>query len=101
MDTDDLSKEAYKGILGEAEKLTENLTLQYGLLSDECKDETEYLEKAKKLTYQIMKLNDTVLDDLFFGNPPEKKDLQATLKKIIDNIEKVQKTPIQNRHYDF
>lgn len=30
MDTDDLSKETYKGILGEAEKLTHDLILQYG-----------------------------------------------------------------------
>lgn len=48
-----------------------------------------------------MKLNDSALDNLFFGNPPAKKDVQTTLKKIIDNIEKVQKIPIQNRHYDF
>ena len=101
MDTDDLSREAYWAILGEAEKLTENLTLRYGLLSYECKNEIEQLEKAKELSYQIMQLNDNALYDLFFEDPPAKKDLQATLKKIIDNIEKVQKTPIQNRHYDF
>lgn len=91
MDTDDLSKETYKGILGEAEKLTHDLILQYGQLSYECKNETEYLEKAKKLTRVIMELNDSALNYLFFGNLPAKKDMQTTLKKIIDNIEKVQK----------
>lgn len=48
-----------------------------------------------------MELNDSALDNLFFGNLPAKKDMQTTLKKIIDNIEKVQKILIQNRHYDF
>lgn len=41
MDTHDLSKESYQGILLEAEKLTHDLTLLYGVLSSEC--ETEYL----------------------------------------------------------
>lgn len=43
MDTDDLSRESYDGILVEAEKLTHDLTLHYGLLSYNCKDETEYI----------------------------------------------------------
>lgn len=38
-----------------------------------------------------MELNDSALNYLFFGNLPAKKDMQTTLKKIIDNIEKVQK----------
>ena len=50
MDTDDLSREAYNGILIEAEKLTHDLTLHYGLLSYDCKNESEYIDKAKKLT---------------------------------------------------
>jgi hypothetical protein len=50
MDTDDLSVEAYKGILIEAEKLTHDLTLHYGLLSYDCENEAEYLKKAAKLT---------------------------------------------------
>ena len=58
MDTDDLSREAYNGILIKAEKLTHDLTLHYGLLSSECKNETEYVEKAEKFTTEILKVDD-------------------------------------------
>jgi hypothetical protein len=53
MDTVDLSRESYDGIIVEAEKLTHNLTLHYGLLSYDCKDETEYIDKADELAREI------------------------------------------------
>lgn len=56
MDTDELSREAYSGIFLEAEKLSHDLTLHFGLLSDDCKDETEYIDKAEELARQIFKL---------------------------------------------
>ncbi len=90
MDTDDLSREAYKGIIIEAEKLTHDLTLHYGMLSYDCKNETEYLEKAELLTKRIMKFNEEELDDFFWSTPPNKERLNATLKKILANIEKSQ-----------
>jgi hypothetical protein len=49
MDTDDLSKEAYKGIIAEAENFDPDLTLQFGLLSYDCANEDEYLDKSKEL----------------------------------------------------
>jgi hypothetical protein len=101
MDTDDLSREAYEGILIEAEKLTHDLTLHYGLLSYKCKNETEYIEKAEKLTRAIMEVKDYQLDDLFWGNPPDKERLDYTLKKILRNIEKVKSIPTEKRKYDF
>lgn len=58
MDTDDLSRESYKGILIEAEKLSHDLTLQFGLLSYDCENETEYIDRAEKLTKQIMQAED-------------------------------------------
>lgn len=100
MDTDDLSTEAYKGILIEAEKLTHDLTLHYGLLSYDCENEAEYLKKAAKLTKKILKAKDYELDDLFWGNPPNKKKLEITLTKILSNIEEINKIPIEKRHYD-
>ncbi|RUA09202.1 MAG: hypothetical protein DSY82_06200 [Flavobacteriia bacterium] len=101
MDTDDLSKESYEGILIEAEKLTHDLTLFFGLLSSDCKDETEYLEKAEKMTKEIMQMDDWELDDIFWGNPPDKEKLDCTCKKILENIEKVKKIPIEQRNFDF
>ena len=100
MDTNDLSREAYNGIIIEAEKLTHDLTLHYGLLSYDCKNETEYIDKAEELTREIMQLEDYELDDLFWGNPPDKEKLNVTLRKIISNIEEVKHIPIEKRHFD-
>ncbi len=83
MDTDDLSKEAYYGILIEAEKLSPDLTLLYGLLSSDCENEAEYLDEAEKLTKEILKADDFELDDLFWGDPPKKNKLINTCKKIL------------------
>jgi uncharacterized protein YyaL (SSP411 family) len=101
MDTDDLSRNAYDGIILEAEKLTHDLTLHYGLLSYECKNETEYLEKAEKLTKEIMELDDYDLEECFWGYPPNKEKLHLTLKKIISNITEIKRIPIDKRHYDW
>lgn len=103
MDTDDLSREAYKGVLIEAEILTHDLTLRYGVLSSECKNEEEYLQKAEKLTSQIMEIIETAdyrLEDLFWGNPPDKDELKSTLRKILKNIERVKSIPVDKREYD-
>jgi hypothetical protein len=101
MDTDDLSREAYNGILIEAEKLTHDLTLHYGLLSNDCKNETEYIDKAEKLTREILQMDDWELEDLFWNNPPDKKKLIFTCKKILENIKKIKTIPIEKRKYDF
>ena len=100
MDTDDLSREVYNGILIEAEKLTHDLTLHYGLLSYDCKNETEYMEKVEKLTTEILNLEDYELEDLFWGNLPDKNKLNFTLRKIISNIADLKKIPINKRNYD-
>ena len=101
MDTDDLSRETYNGILIEAGKLTDDLTLHYGLLSHDCKIESEYIDKAEKLTNEIMEFDDINLDDFFFGNPPDNEKLNNTLKNILTNIEKIRAIPIEKRKFDF
>jgi len=101
MDTDDLSREAYNAIIIESEKLTHDLTLQFGVLSSSCKNEKEYLEKSKLLAYEIKQLDDCDLEDLLFGNVPDRRKLNYTLDKIISNIEKVNKIPLNKRKYDY
>ncbi len=76
------------------------MTLHNELLSYDCKDETEYIDKADKITREIMQADDYKLDNLFWGNPPEKEKLDFTLQKIISNIEKIKKIPIDKRNYD-
>jgi hypothetical protein len=100
MDTDDLSIEAYDAILMEAEKLSPDLTLQYGLLSDQCSNEVEYTRAAKELSIELMELDDPDLDDLFMGCPPGRKELEITLRKIIGNIERIERIPLKERHHD-
>ncbi len=101
MDTDDLSRECYDGILIEAEKLSHDLTLHYGLLSSDCKNEAEYIDKAEKLTKEIMKVEEWELDDLFWGNPPGQEELIHTCNMILENIEKVKSIPFEKRKIDF
>jgi len=101
MDTDDLSRESYVGIIIEADKLTHDLTIHFGVLSGDCKNETEYIDRAEKLTREIIQAEDWEIDDLFWGNPPEKKKLDYTCKKILDNIQKIKSIPIEKRKFDF
>lgn len=100
MDTDDLSIEAYEGILSEAEGLSHDLTIHYGVLSGECNDEQEYLEKAGKLTRQLLQLSEDQLWDAFWGDPPGKDELDSTLHKILENIRQIKQIPYENRNFD-
>ena len=101
MDTDDLSQEAYKAIIIEAELFDHNLTLRFGLLSYDCEDEAEYLDKSIKLATALKKVSNYALEDIFFGEPPSKEKLNKVLDKIIDNINTVNKIPFDKRHFDF
>jgi hypothetical protein len=92
MDTDDLSNEAYAGIIIEAEKLSHDLTLHFGLLSYDSKNEEVYLNKAQNLAEQILKIKDHQMEDFFWGNPPDKDQLLLTIKKIIFNIKEIKRS---------
>jgi uncharacterized protein YyaL (SSP411 family) len=97
MDIDELSEEAYSGIILEAESFDHNLTLQFGLLSYECDSEEEYLKGALELMEEIKKLSRHELEDIFFGAPFNRKLLFKTLDKIIINIGNVNIIPIEKR----
>ena len=101
MDTDELSTEAYRGIIIEAEKFNHDLTLQFGVMASSCKNEREYLHKAKDLIKEIQELDKSDLSDMFFGSPPDKKYLLLTLKKILTNISEIEKIPEDKKHYEF
>lgn len=101
MDTDDLSRETYKAIILEAEKFNHDLTLRFGLLSYECKDESEFIGKSEILISKLRNANRSVLMDIFSDVNPDKAKLNKTLDVILDNIEKVKLIPIKKRHYDF
>lgn len=91
MDTGDLSEEAYRAIMIEAEMFNHNLTLQFGLLSSHCIDENDFVEKSAQLINEIKKYNDIDLDDMFFGDPPKMSEFQSALNRILDNIVELKK----------
>ena len=100
MDTGDLSEEAYRAIMIEAELFNHNLTLRFGLLSYKCKDENDFIEKSILLIHNIRKYNEWMLEDMFFGEPCDKDQLYDTLDRILANIEKVKNIPFEKRTLD-
>lgn len=101
MDTDELSQEAYQAILIEAELFNHDLTLRFGVLSGDCKDEEEYLDKSLRLVGQIKKAKKHQLENFFFDEVPDIDQLNKTLERIQVNIAKVNEIPFDKRHFDF
>lgn len=100
MDTGDLSVEAYKAIMIEADMFNHDLTLQFGLLSEECKDEDDFIEKSIQLINEMNQYDLNDLDDMFFGDPPDQYLFRQALKKIHNNIIELIKIPTDKRTYD-
>ena len=86
MDTGDLTDKTYKAIMIEAERFDHNLTLQFGLLSYECKDEPDFIKKSKQLINRMLKYGEGQIDDMFFGEPPNIIEFHKALNKILLNI---------------
>jgi hypothetical protein len=101
MDTDDLSRETYKAVIAESEKFNHNLTLQFGLLSEDCEDEREFITQSEQLINDLKNAGREDMEDIFFGDVPDVTRLNKTLDKISDNISKVKMIPISKRHFDF
>ncbi len=99
LDTGDLSEETYQAIMIEAERFNHDLTLQFGLLSSECKDEEDFIRKSILLIEEMKNFDEIDLDEMFFGNPPNIKDFHKVLNKILENINKVKEIPIEKRTY--
>ena len=99
MDTGDLSEETYKAIMIEAEMFNHDLTLQFGLLSGDCRDEDDFIKKSTLLINEMKDYDEIDLDHMFFGNPPEMNDFHIALAKILENIVDVKKIPAKNRTY--
>ena len=71
--------------------------MQFGLLSYQCNSEEEYLKGALELIEEIRNYSRDELEEIFFGEPFDKKLLFKTLDKISINIENVRKIPIEKR----
>jgi len=86
IDTGDLTDKTYKAIMIEAERFDHNLTLQFGLLSYECKDEADFIKKSKQLIKIMLNFEEAEMDDMFFGEAPSKTEFHNALNKILNNI---------------
>ncbi len=53
MDTGDLSEETHRAIMVETEMFNHDLTLQFGLLSGDCINEDDFIEKSVQLINEM------------------------------------------------
>ncbi|MEC4050060.1 hypothetical protein OX284_011515 [Flavobacterium sp. SUN046] len=102
MDTDDLSKATYNGIILECEKYNHDLTLQFGILASNCKDDDDYLNKAEAVIKDWLSDDDfeIIADDIFFGASVDFDAFKAILEKLLTNINQIRKTPMNEREYE-
>ena len=49
MDTNDLSRETYDAIIGTPDEFHHDLTLQFGIMADDCSDDNEFLDISESL----------------------------------------------------
>lgn len=102
MDTDELSEETYNAILITAEKFNHNLTLAFGLLSYQCSDDNDYLNKAKLLIDNMKSDLQGSINEIFFDTKkPRISTFEKVLNEIEHEIEKVIKIPIEKRKFEF
>jgi len=100
MDTDDLSNETYDAVIRQAEMFHHDLTLQFGVLASDCKDENEYLKQALLLIKECESDIEEAMDEIFYENIPEKSKFKSALKEIKKSIKEVQKIPLEKRIYE-
>lgn len=102
MDTGDLSIPTYQGIIIEAETFNRNLTLQFGVLASNCKNDDNYLNQVEVLIKDWLQEDDfeDVIDDLFFGQKVNEAVFRKTLNKILFNIAEIREIPMELREFE-
>ncbi len=102
MDTDELSTQAYNAVLIAAENFNHNLTLQFGLLSYRCENESDYLQKSIELIKEWSENIKDSIEEIFFDvEHPTKKQFKKVLDEISNNIAKVLEIPLEKRIFEF
>lgn len=103
MDTDDLSIPTYNGIIIEAEKFNHDLTLQFGILAGECQNDDDYLNSAELLIQYWIKIKDfnQIIENVFYDSPVNEIEFKNTLEKILNNINEIRKTPMNEREFEL
>lgn len=99
MDINLLSEEAYNAVITEAENFDDDLVTHFEFLSEVSENENEYLDKAQTLAKDILKFDEEELEDLFYGNAPDKDSLFNTLNIMLENISAVREIPFEKRTF--
>lgn len=83
MDTDDLSLQTYNGIIAEAERFNQDLSLQFGILASDCEDDDDYLNQSEAMIKKWLATKNlhVVADDIFFSEAVDLGNFRKTLKK--------------------
>lgn len=102
MDTNELSVEAYNGVILEAENFHHDLTAKFEIIAGGCDDEAVYLEECIKLINWYLSEWDPeeLLADIFYEEPKTYEDLKDCLKRIQANIAAVKKIPYEVRRFE-
>lgn len=103
MDTNDLSRETHIAIIDTAERFHHDLTLQFGVLADDCETDNEFLDESETIIKDWLTdwdLEELIMD-IFYDDTPCKKDFKKILDKILSNIDNVRKIPIEQRKFDL
>lgn len=102
MDTADLSIPTYNGIIIECERYHYDLTLQFGVLASDCKDDDDYLNKAEAMINEYLADDDfdVIADEIFFGESVDLDAFRTMLEKLLVNISEIRKTPMNEREYE-
>lgn len=102
MDTDDLSIPTYNGIILETEKFNHDLTLQFGVLASNCKNDDDYLNQIEGMVKEWLGDSnfDVVANEIFFGEVVDLEEFRAMLEKLLSNIKDIRKTPMVEREYE-
>ena len=101
MDTDDLSIETYDAIIREAERFTHNLTHRFAVVAADCENEEQYLNEISEMIAELRGADDDDLYGFFFAEPPSRKNLNAALDRISENIQRVREIPESKRTYFY
>ncbi len=103
MDTNDLSQETYRAIIDTSERFHRDLTLQFGVLAEDCQTDNEFLDESESMIKEWLTewdLEEAIME-IFFDNPPSKKDFKKILNKLLINIKNVRKIPVEKRKFDL
>jgi hypothetical protein len=102
MDTDDLSKETYRAIISTAESFHHDLTIEFGVLSYNCKTDDDFLNESESMINEWLTEWDLeeVIMDVFSENEPSKEEFRKMLENILEKIKQVRKIPIGQRKFE-